>query len=62
MIDRLRLTLDRDTGVQLQFQAGNGVFLNIHHNEGKSSMAKAAFQSESDFQDIHTTLLEKANG
>lgn len=44
------------------FQAGNGVFLNIHHNEGKSTMAKAAFQSEIDFQNIHTTLLEKANG
>ncbi len=44
------------------FQAGNGLFLNIHHAHGKSTLAKAAFLSESDFQNIHAALLAQTNG
>ena len=41
------------------FRAGNGLFINIHHSNGKSSLAKAAFKSESDFQEVHATLLAR---
>jgi hypothetical protein len=44
------------------FQGGNGLFLNIHHSHGKSTLARASFQSESDFQNIHATLLTQTKG
>src|SRR5262245_20110774 len=41
------------------FQAGNGVFLNVHHSRGKSTLAKAAFQSDADFAAVQAVLRAK---
>ena len=43
------------------FRAGNGLFINIHHSNGKSSLAKAAFKSGSDFQEVHAILLARTS-
>jgi len=43
-------------------RAGNGVFLYIHHDKGKSALAKVGFRSKSDFEELYATLLTKCNG
>lgn len=42
-----------------EFKAGNGIFLNIHHTNGKSSIAKATFKSKNDFENIRNLLSTK---
>jgi hypothetical protein len=44
------------------FQAGNGTFLNIRHRHGASTLAKAAFKSESEFQSVHAALMAQSRG
>jgi len=39
-------------------QTGNGMFLNIHHNEGQSTLAKLAFRSEHDFDALCSNLAQ----
>lgn len=45
-----------------EFKAGNGIFLNIHHTNGKSSVAKATFRAKEDFENIKHLLATKING
>ena len=44
------------------FKAGNGLFLNIHHTKGKSSLAKAAFKSKAEFEELQKILAGKICG
>lgn len=47
--------------IELQ-RVGNGVFVYIYHDEGKSAVAKAAFRSSEEFEEVFETLSAKANG
>lgn len=59
-LDGIEIPFSTITNLE-RFQAGNGLFLNIQHGRGKSSLAKAAFQSESDFQEVQAALIAKTN-
>ncbi len=41
------------------FQAGNGMFLNIHHSEGRATLAKLAFRSEQEFNALCNSLAQR---
>jgi len=43
------------------FKAGNGIFLNIHHAEGKATLAKQAFQINKEFDEVGTYLYSRVN-
>lgn len=43
------------------FKAGNGIFLNIHHAQGKASLAQQAFRIKKEFDEVGAYLYSRVN-
>lgn len=44
------------------FKAGNNMLINIHHTKGKSSLAKAAFKSNAEFEGLRKVISDHMSG